>query len=81
MMMMFRKVRPIAPHILSSLNTTDTCYMVLLLTILALWHFRVHVHNPDHCDISSYVKLMVDYGLYILTHLGILNINLYDSHV
>ena len=79
--MIFRKVRPIAPHTLSFLNMTNICCMAPLPTILALWHSRVHVRIPDRCDISSYVKSMIDYGLCILTHLGVPDIDLYDSHV
>ena len=81
MTMMFRKVRPIAPHILSFLNMTNTCYIASLSTILALWHSRVHVYTPDHYNVSSYIKLMIDYGLCILTHLDVPNVDLYNSHI
>ena len=80
-MMMFKKVRLIVPHTLSFLNIANTCHIAPLPTILVLWHFRVHVHTMDHCNIASYIKLMIDYSFGILTCLGVPDIDLYNSHI
>ena len=79
--MIFRKMRPIASHTLSSLNTTNTCHITPLPTILALWHSRVHIHTIDRCNIASYIKSPIYYGFGILTCLGVPDVDPYNSHV
>ena len=79
--MMFREMQSIVPYTFSSLNVANTCHIALLPTILALWHFRVHVCTINHCNITSYIKLTINNGLGILIYLSVLDIDPYDSHV
>jgi len=58
--MMFRKVRAIIPHTLSSLNTANTCHITLLSTILVLWYSWVHVCITNYYNVSTDVELMID---------------------
>jgi len=80
-MMMFRKVRTIAPHTLSSLDTANTCHMAPLPTVLALWYSRIHVCTMDCCNVASYIELSIDNSLGILSHLDVPDVNLYNGHI
>jgi len=80
-MMMFRKVRAIALHTLSSLDIANACHMAPLPTVLALWHSRTHVCTIDRCNIASYIESSIDNSLGILSHLGVPDVDSYNSYV
>jgi len=55
--------------------------MTPFLTVLALWHSKVHVYFPDSGDIASYVETLVNKTFNLTTTLNILNIQPNNDHI
>ena len=81
MTVVFSKVRAITPHTLRSLYMTDSCCMILLPAILALWYTWVHICTLSCCNETTDVKPSVNDFLSVGSVLHIPNVDPYDGYV
>jgi len=74
-------VRTITLNVLGSMQVVYKHYITLSPTVLTLWYAWIHVCIPDGSYMTSYIKASVNQSLSFGTTLGILNIDLYYSHI
>ena len=74
-------MRTVALNIFGPLYSANSSQMALLPTILALWHFRIHVCFLNCSDETSNIKSSVDEAFGLKPTLRVLYINPNNEYV
>ena len=79
--MIISEVKAIALSTFWLLNSTNSSWVTLFPTILALRDARVHIGIPHHIDYVSNIKLPIDYFFGIVAILVVPDINPDNCHI